>query len=118
MLDVLITRESTVFVQSFTYKDEIVSFEVSAYPSQSGLVVFGKDISVRIRMEEELRRTHDDLEQRVRERTDELEKSRVELEMRNHALLLTSHELELSLDRYANLYDLAPLSYITLDSRA
>lgn len=45
----------------------------------------------------------------------ELEVHQVELEMQNHALLEIRHELEKSLERYADLYDFAPVGYATLD---
>jgi PAS domain S-box-containing protein len=48
-------------------------FHVKAYPSKDGgLSVFFHDITARKRSEEALQKAHDDLEQRVRERTREL----------------------------------------------
>jgi PAS domain S-box-containing protein len=47
----------------------------------------------------------------------ELEVHRVELEMQNTALRESQRELELSRDRYADLYDFAPVSYVTLGVR-
>jgi len=46
----------------------------------------------------------------------ELEVHQIELEMQNSELLRTREELELSRNRYAELYDFAPVGYFTFDS--
>src|SRR5262245_56831016 len=47
----------------------------------------------------------------------ELQVQRVELEAQNEALREAQHNLELSRDRYAELFDLAPIAYVTVDEK-
>ncbi len=46
----------------------------------------------------------------------EIEVHAVELELQNEELRLTRDQLEIARDRYQDLYDFAPLAYITLDA--
>ena len=69
---------------------------------------------------EELLSTHiSDLEapspEEVQQLVYELEVHRIELEMQNEELREAQQELEASRDRYADLYDFAPLGYVSLD---
>ncbi|MGC8492021.1 MAG: sensor histidine kinase [Syntrophobacteraceae bacterium] len=79
-----------------------VSLSVSPIRDKSGKVIgastIARDISERKRMEEELRKSRDDLERRVRERTAEIEAVNRELEQSNQALRdfasIASHDLQ------------------------
>src|SRR5215472_14569798 len=47
----------------------------------------------------------------------ELRAQRVELQTQNETLLEAQRGLELSRDRYAELFDLAPVAYVTVDEK-
>jgi signal transduction histidine kinase len=65
----------------FYYEPWGAWFQNKAYPSKDGgLSVFYHDVTARKRSEEALRKAHDELERRVRERTRELSRSNARLE--------------------------------------
>lgn len=82
-----------------------VSLTVSPISDKDGRITgcsaTARDITLQQMMEEELRRSHDELEKRVMERTEQLWEKQLELEK--------------SRDRYFNLYYFAPIGYVTLD---
>ena len=57
------------------------------------------------------------LRQDVRELVHELDTYRIELELQNEDLRNTQEELETSRRRYADLYDFAPVAYLTLSDK-
>ncbi len=59
----------------------------------------------------------EELERKVRERTFELERHKIELETQNEHLRAIQEELETSRRKYADLYDFAPIGYFSLDQR-
>jgi PAS domain S-box-containing protein len=97
--------------------------EAHAYPlfDDSGnvalVVEHVSNITGRKKMEEELRKARDELEKRVVERTRELNYKKRQLEKQNIELRRTQKELEISRNRYANLYDFAPLGYVTITAK-
>src|SRR5450631_540448 len=48
----------------------------------------------------------------------ELQVTQIELEMKNEELKLTKHDLEAARDSYFDLYDFAPVGYLTLNKDA
>jgi len=52
----------------------------------------------------------------LRRAQEELETQQIELELQNEELLRVQEELELSRNKYAELYDFAPVGYFTFDS--
>ena len=56
-------------------------------------------------------------ESRLRNLVQSLRAHQIQLEMQNRELRDTQHALEEALDRYADLYDFAPIGYMTLDAQ-
>jgi PAS domain S-box-containing protein len=79
----------------FEHHSPIVSrwAEVHAYPCQEGLSIYFRDITERKEMEEQLRRSRDELEIRVRERTEELMIANTELKAQVEACRRIETEL-------------------------
>ncbi len=57
------------------------------------------------------------LQEDIRELVNELDTHRIELELQNEDLRQTQEELEKSRRRYADLYDFAPVAYLTLSDK-
>ncbi len=75
------------------------------------------EIAERKALEKKLTRANEMLEQSVAQRTAQLELQQLELAVRNRQLEEARKDLELSRDRYLDLYDFAPLGYVTLDDK-
>ena len=58
---------------------------------------------------------HPRTEEEMQKLVHELEVHQIELEMQNTVLRQARDELEKARDKYADLYDFAPVSYFTLD---
>jgi PAS domain S-box-containing protein len=76
-------------------------------------------VELRDRAETALRATRRDIaglaEQDVQRLVHELQVQEIELEMQNESLLSTHRELEKSQEQYRDLYDFAPVGYLTVD---
>ena len=76
-------------------------------------------IELRERAETAVRATRGDVaglaEQDVQRLVHELQVQEIELEMQNESLLATHRELEKSREQYRDLYDFAPVGYLTVD---
>ena len=78
-------------------------------------------VALRARAEEFVGRLPPDLQKLSQEKllqlVHELNVHQVELQMQNQALCEAQQELEASRDRYVDLYDFAPVGYVTLDGK-
>lgn len=113
------------------------NYEVSLLQDGSGEIgslsrALNKMLSTLLQREQEICRINAGLEERVRERTIELELAQqktegilhelsahqIELEMQNDELRRAQTIIEESRDRYVDLYDFAPIGYLTLTREA
>ncbi len=53
-LEVIKTKQSKSIINEFHLKDQIIYYEINAYPSKKGVSVFVKDVSQRIQFEKQL----------------------------------------------------------------
>ena len=95
---VALTGKPAVFETYFPPLEK--HFSISAYsPYKGSFATIFEDITEHKRMEENLRLHH------------------IELEIQNENLIRTQQELEISLDRYFDLYDMAPVGYLTINDK-
>jgi PAS domain-containing protein len=87
-----LSGSSAAETMAYTSNGKAVHWSVTGAPLRApdghiiGAVAIHRDITEQKRLEEELRRSHDELEQRVAERTRELEEANEELARLNHSI--------------------------------
>jgi PAS domain S-box-containing protein len=87
----VVDSETRITTRSGTVKSVLLSIEHMEIDGQPHVLAVAKDITERKLVEEELRHSRDALEDRVRERTSELESRNAELE---NFFYITSHDLQ------------------------
>jgi hypothetical protein len=68
------------------------------------------------KLKEQAEQLHDLSQQDTKQLVTELGTHQIELEMQNEELRRAEREIEASRDRYADLYDFAPVGYFSLDT--
>jgi len=71
-LNVLKTKQHQTFIDTYRLGEIDFVFEIDAYPTKDGLSVFTKDVTERVKMENELRGHMENIENRLEEKTKEM----------------------------------------------
>jgi PAS domain S-box-containing protein len=89
-LEAMRSQEPGSLTYPFEVNGRMYHFETSVYPTSTGLAVFTRDITQRVEAESEVRLLNETLEQKVQERTEELNVAYRELEAFSYSV---SHDL-------------------------
>jgi PAS domain S-box-containing protein len=92
-------------------------YQVRVYPSPEGISIYWQDITDRRKAEEEIKRSKAELEALLEQRSalvETLNTHRAELEMQTTELRQAQEDISEARDRYLDLYDYAPVGYLTM----